>query len=710
MNKTAFQIGDDRNEVILKNGTGEIVFNKSSGGVVKVTNSKGKVFCDVSGLANQERLFRIVGLRRRQRGATVDSTSQTGALWNFADKTSVTITYPNLSYESEQNKFSAVVRISNIDDEFVFSMELHNTGDLTAYEIQFPMFPGFKNKTVDNPLKISCGAKTHTQVGTFPKYGFPTYACWHQRFDMDYPHPYCCFPWFDFYDEDGGLTLTNYMTEPLRSGLGGFNFACGEKGSLECYWIKHYPLLKSGETWASPPVGVRFHEGDWHQAADRYYDWFVRQIGVTITQPDTLRRSIGFQNLTLRCFDGTRDNYEDAVLQYIQDGLKYNIKHVAIWDSPTIGTYSLYDSDVDMYEYTAAERKSLKDMIGRAKQLDSDLMISALTNFRHINVRSDLYETYKNHAVLCHDGSEFRECYLTCKGTTHLFAPYLGGNCMVLSPHSPMYGKRVHELLDNYIELGYNTIFYDQPFLHQLDYNFFSSADRPDNTLNQLYNVVTETRERMKAVNKNAYILGEFFEIFGASRTIDFHMEWNFSNQGPQDLARVLYACPHTLLSYCIDYTTADRAQANHAFAAGLLLCVSIDGGEKGLETRPELAEHIRKLAVLRETCKDRTVYGRFRETIGIELTGSTTNAGQANANHDIVAYVYDSIAGPAVILAAGDTGGSATVAIDRSKFTPAANNGHNMLYHIDGTRTEIAKTDSLSVTLTPYEIVVWYG
>jgi hypothetical protein len=561
------------------------------------------------------------------------------------------------------------------------------------------MLPGFKNKAVDKPLKLSCGAKTHTQVGLFPKYGFPSYACWNQRFDMDYPHPYCCFPWFDFYDEDGGLTLTNYMTEPLRTGLGGFNFAGGDKGSLECYWIKHYPLVKPGETWVSPPVGARLHEGDWHQAADHYYDWFVKHIGVTIQQPDTLRRSIGFQNLTLRCFDGTRENDEDAVLQYIQTGLKYNIKHFSIWDSPTIGTYSLYDSDIDMYDYAAAERTSLKDMIDRAKKLDPDLMISALTNFRHINVRSDLYETYKKHAVLCYDGSEFRESYLTCKGTTHLFAPNLGGSCIVLSPHSPMYRRRVNELLDQYMELGYNTIFYDQPFLHQLDYNFFSPGDRPDNTLNQLYDVVVEARNRLKAVDKNAYILGEFFEIFGAARAIDFHMEWNFSNQGPQDLARVLYACPHTLLSYCIDYTTADRAQANHAFAAGLLLCVSIDGGEKGLDTRKDLAEHIRKLAVLREMCKERIAYGRFRETVGIALT----------ADSSIVAYGYDSAAGPAVVLAAGDVGGNANVAINRSKFTPATQ-GRNMLIHLDGTRKEIDKTDSLNLTLQPHDVVVWFG
>ncbi len=42
---------------------------------------------------------------------------------------------------------------------------------------------------------------------------------------------------------DIGLSLTNYMRRPYLGGIGGINLAGHEKGSIECYWWRHYPLV-----------------------------------------------------------------------------------------------------------------------------------------------------------------------------------------------------------------------------------------------------------------------------------------------------------------------------------------------------------------------------------------------------------------------------------------------------------------------------------
>jgi hypothetical protein len=176
-------------------------------------------------------------------------------------------------------------------------------------------------------------------------------------------------------------------------------------------------------------------------------------------------------------------------------------------------------------------------------------------------------------------------------------------------------------------------------------------------------------------------------------------MEWNFTNSGVDALARTLYACPHALLSYVIDYTTAAETHASRAFAAGLLLCITIDGGEASLAKRPALAAHIARLAALRRRCADRIAYGRFRHTAGL-----TTQL-----DDGMVAYAFDSADGPAVTLAAGEAGGTARITIDPARFTEPDDRAPGMLRHLDGRVEETDAADSIDVSLRGNAVAVWY-
>lgn len=165
------------------------------------------------------------------------------------------------------------------------------------------------------------------------------------------------------------------------------------------------------------------------------------------------------------------------------------------------------------------------------------------------------------------------------------------------------------------------------------------------------------------------------------------------------DLARTLYSCPHALLSYVIDYTTAAEAHASRAFAAGLLLCITIDGGEASLAKRPALGEHIAQLAALRRRCADRIAYGRFRHTLGLT----------AQLDDGMVAYAFDSVAGPAVTIAAGDAGGTARLGLDRSRFGNPTGCRSGMLYHLDGSAEPTDAADAITITLPANGAAVWY-
>lgn len=684
--------------LVISRGRTELCLSARHGTITGIRDRVSESWlCEVTDCPELSRLFRLVAMRRGQRGRAADAQRQANVAWEHAAD-GIAVRYTNLAFEGETAACSAEVRVTaGGEDELLLTLTVRNEAADPVHEIQFPMLPGWRNTEGRPPIELLGGAKWRSRVGNLPHFGPPAYCQWYQQTGVDYPGSAMYMPWLNVALAGTGLALTNYMLRPLRGGIGGINLAGHEKGNVECYWWRHYPLVKPAHTWTSPPIGIRVHDGDWHATADRYYAWFTEHVGVSLRQPDSLRRSIGFQNLVLRNFDGTLHNAVETLSEHARAGKEYGVDHLAVWDALSLGNYAIYDPDVDLFDYTDSEREALREAIRRAQE--TGVTVSALSDFRHINVRSELYPRYRSEAVLALDGSEQRENWLGGARSSRIFTPHLGGNCIVLSPRSPKTRERFDELLGRYLDLGYNALFYDQPFLYQLDYNYMGDDNRPDDAADACYDNAAHVRERLRRRHPDAYLIGEQFDIFSASRALDLHMEWNFTNAGVDDLARTLYACPHALLSYVIDYTTAAETHASRAVAAGLLLCITIDGGEASLAKRPALGEHIARLAALRRRCADRIADGRFRHTVGLT----------AQLDEGMAAYAFDSDAGPAVTVAAGERGGTARVTLDRPRFAAPADRSSGSLYYLDGRTEPTPAADSIAVTLPANGVAVWY-
>ncbi len=697
MSTPTFSVSGDQECVVIHHGRTIISLSKATGCLLEITDgATGKALCSVVERPHHGRLFRLVAMRRLQRGRAGDAHAQREIQWR-CETDGVTITYPTLAFEGEASACSATVRIEpGADDELSFSMTVENLSSDPIHEIQFPMLPGWQQQDDHPPTELIAGAKWQSKVGKLPNFGYPAYCEWYQQVVVDYPGSAMYMPWLDIAGPNGSLAMVNYMERPYWGGIGGKNLAGHEKGTSECYWWRHYPLIRKGGSWSSPPLGIRVHDGDWHLTADRYYAWFKQAVGVELRQPEALRTSIGFQNILLRNFDGTPENPLDSLAEHAAAGIRHGVRDLVVWDSLSLGNYAIYEPDVDALTYPAGEREQLMQAIRQAQEAGAT--VSALINCRHINVQSKLYEEFKSEAVLCLDGSERRENWGGGTRTSAIFTPHLGMNCILLSPRSPKARQRIDRQLDKYLELGYTACFYDQPFLYCPDYNHMGDEDRPDDAAWACYTTIAQIRARLQARDAGAYIIGEQFDIFSASRAIDLHMEWNFTNTGIDALARVHYASPHALLSYVIDYLTAGESHASHAFAAGLLLCITIDGGESNLDKRPALAAHIAKLAALRQRCADRIAFGRFRHTDGLSC---------ANAP-GVVAYAYDSSHGPAVVIAAGAAGGQAAVTLDPSRFQPSSQPA-GQLHLLNGNTRELGKSTRLTHDLAPNEVAVWY-
>ena len=137
---------------------------------------------------------------------------------------------------------------------------------------------------------------------------------------------------------------------------------------------------------------------------------------------------------------------------------------------------------------------------------------------------------------------------------------------------------------------------------------------------------------------------------------------------------------------------------ATRGFAMGAYLCLCTHGLEKTLAAEPVLGEHVAKLAALRKKCAARTCYGRFRDNQGISV----------DATGDAYACAYDSEEGPAVVVASGSKGGSLKVRLDPSCFnSPLGKTGK--VFHLDGSSSEIPKTDEFEMKLGPDNAAIVY-
>ena len=601
----------------------------------------------------------------------------------------VALHYPDLRAAGTATGISASVMVEPGTDEVLFSIRVENRGELDIIETQFPWVGGWRGIGGPGKDRMIAGACAECDPHGYPANRGRTYARGHQRGNVGYP-VYTYAPWLDISGPGGGVSLINYMRSPLNSFIAWENLRGYDPGlCLAVTWV-FTNIIRPGESWESPPVGLSVHNGDWHDTADRYRAWASGWYRPAPT-PRKVREAIGVQNVFFRNFDETPIRSFDTLPAVAAAGRKYGVDHLCVWDSAFLGTY-MTPVKRDMLEMTEGDRAALSEGIRRARA--EGTTVSALVNPRLIDPGLPVFERegYADHIMRRYDGSPHWECWAGSlfHATADCFTRHLGPNCHVFSSFSPAYRERVARQMAQYAAFGFDAIFYDQPFEKWPDYAWFGKGRGPETTYAAVLEIVGEARRIMREACPDAYLIGEQCDIFG-SQYIDWWMAWYRSIEEP---IRAQYAIPDTMNSHVIDDSVPD---AVHAFAAGLKLFLCVRGIEGTLDDAPELAAKVKQLAGLRSRTAERTALARFRDNCGIEVETS---------DH-IVAYSYESAAGPAVVVASPGQGGAARVRIDRSAFSHPGDPERGEVLSLDGTRRAV-RGDKQEFTLGESDAVVW--
>ncbi len=576
-------------------------------------------------------------------------------------------------------------------DEILLTIQVENRGVDEINEIVFPWLGGWSGQGGRGEDLMLVGAGIAVDPHAFPIESGATYARRTQRVEKRFAYPTGLnVPWVDLSGPDGGISYINYMPEARNGYVAIENLAGYGPGLHLGFGWAHNVAIRPGESWTSPPMGIAAHGGDWHQTADRYRAWMDEHLQ-TSPGAEVARRMTGFQNVFFRSFDGQRLRDYEEIPQVAAIGRQYGVDHLCIWDHLPIGNYVPHP-ERDLMDYDDADREAVTAGIGQARAEGSG--VSALVNFRHLNPTSKRFGSHVATEIKrCYDGSPQTENW---SGSAHhgvLFVEHLGPQSNMYSPFSAVYQERMMRLTGEYMAMGYNSMFFDQPWEKNPDYAFVDPGRAPDTTQAAVGELLRQVRERLTAGDEQSLMIGEECDAFG-QQWIDLWMSWSWSAlSAAERVARQRYSLPNTTLAWMVD-SEPDRASL--AFAMGMSLCICVHGNEATLADVPELAEHVGKLSALKSATAERTTMARFNDQLGIQIEG----------DEGFHAYSYDSAAGPAVIVAAPGCEAAGRVTVDRTAFAaPGSETGE--IHRLDGSVAQVSG-DSCDFELALNDVAVW--
>lgn len=681
----------------LRHGRTTLVIDSRTGSLLRIADARtGRVHFDASRDGRRDgRLFQLVTPGDFWWSCPAESHAQTELRCEPKGQ-GVVLNYPDLkAADGVQTGVAVRVEIqpAQVPDEFLLTMRIENRGARTVLDTTFPLLGGWHDQGGRDRDRIALGANRFMRPRHFPTGAGNLYARNAQRGAWHYPFDLAC-PWVDISGPDGGLSYCNYMNEGRNGRFWIENLAgYGDDFRLMMGWT-HLLALGPGQTWTSPVMGLAVHGGDWRQTAARYRAWFD-----TLQPPDysrpAIRSRIGFQNVFLRGFDGTPIRPLAGIPAAAAAGRRAGVDVLAVWDTLTLGNYARHDPH-DLTDYSSEERALLQRGLRQAEA--EGTRTCALINFRHPNVALHLGDPdLPNRVQRRYAGGTFRTENWTLNHTFgNVWGQHTGPESFVFSPFSGAHRERVRRLTRDYLELGYSSMFYDQPFEHHPDYGYAGRGHAPDATHHEALQLIGEVRKMLLARDPLAVVIGEESDVHGTPH-IDQWMSWSIAAPSAGLIERVAMmreAMPHTMLSWTMDH---EPERAAIAFAMGMQFCLMVHGAEGTLADEPAFAAHVRALAALRRATAARTVMARFRGQAGLTVEG----------DGGFSAWAYDSAAGPAVIVAGCGVAAKGRVTVAPEVFMVPGSPAEGKIFGLDGSCVTHAGV-TREFALGPNGVAVW--
>jgi hypothetical protein len=669
----------------VASGRTEIEIDEATGAIAVVADSRGRVHFDARpDLGRLGRLFRLFLPLPDWVAHHVDGPDGQPRVAAALDG-GVILRFEDLRTPRGPAGVGVEVTIVPADgDEVRVSLAVTNRRDGDVTDVMFPWLGGWVPGRAGGDHLVLGGARSVDPHG-YPHADRDSVGRWNQRDFWTYPRDLYC-PWLDLSTREGGVGLLSYQRAPSILGVFVENLAGYEPGLDLSLGLAHFPRVRRGETWRSPPIALVAHDGDWRSTADRYTTWADGWFRPPPT-PRWAREAIGFQNVLFRVQDGTRFHDFAEIPAIARAGLASGVPHLTVWDLGLMGPVP--DFMTPWVPFSEEDRAQLVEALIQTRKLGAH--VSLVQNYRIAWPGSAFFREIAAHELaLRYDRTPYVEEYLPSQWHAPFEAAHIGTMTHVLDPRVRGYRERVLSKVAERLALGFDSLHWDQPHMHWPSYR--------DDVEGQPADVQTETVELVSAVRRLVHerdpeglMLGEWGDVF-ASQAIDLWFPSWPKDIG--DLRRAVYSVPQAMWSCVVD---ANAALATRAFGLGAQLFLTTRGLLGTLADVPAFAAHVRALAGLKARCADRLASARFRADEGLEL----------EADGPATAALLRSPAGPAIVLVSPDESSRVRVKVDRTTVG-AGPTGLGQLHRLDGSSVA-TDGDSLQLELQVNEAAIWY-
>ncbi len=377
----------------------------------------------------------------------------------------ISMVYKTLDVRGESVKIELRLKISLEDKQLRFSSEMSNNEPHTIVrELQYPLVANCQLPSGHQLLTTLRGGHIYREpkkdILALPfSYMGPDHLF--RQLDIKYPigvSSNC----FAFIGTDQGLYFGSHDSTFQDTGHG-FRIYPDAKGifnELETGLYK-YPNCLSGKSWANNANVIALYCGDWHQTSKIYRTW-ANTWWNHREEPLWVKQMPGFQRIILRHQYGeTFFPYSDFAGRVKDAGKSVGINTAfpfGWWDKGMDNGYpdSYYVTDPDQ----GGDRAWKQAIVDFQKDGGKVLMYF---NGKLIDTESDYYKNGNGKEVCFKNntGQEYTEAYrFSGPGT---FTGYYNARTFVVADtKNPKWHKELIKMADRTIELGANSVFYDQ--------------------------------------------------------------------------------------------------------------------------------------------------------------------------------------------------------------------------------------------------------
>jgi hypothetical protein len=387
---------------------------------------------------------------------------------------------------------------------------------------------------------------------------------------------------------------------------------------LKLHWA-HFPYAKFGETFTGPPVVVQFHEGDWHDSARIYRQWFKSQFTILGPSSNWMRQKLAFVDTMFLLPEGNVIVRFKDIPRWAKGAADYGVTSVLIsgWNvGGHDGSYPYYDPDPRLGTWD-----ELAEGIRECHKMGVKVFFFA--NIQPVRVDTDWFRSeLKRYTSMDRWGVNYGVMGWgmgTLGARLGYTRPPLIGECSAI----PDFRKIIVAKIQKLAEIGADGVHIDKLWPSPgLDFNPLSTLSPDQATSVGRLLALEEILRACRAINPEFALSTES----AWDRTLTYsNVAWAWHDNSSDHVPVLKYTFPEWFPGLVVPQPF-DFTPVNNAVRYGYQIFLGpgnyIAPDSMAFPPMRQLSDYVREILRMLESVKDSICLGEFLDTLSVQFEG----------------------------------------------------------------------------------------